>query len=213
MSHQIKVTYVDHMGDDLRVVNAARISFNNEKEILDDKDKKLIKYLADNEHMSPFEHNILTVIIECPLYIRSQIMRHRSLSFNEISRRYTSENLEFYLPEKLKYQSLSNRQASDEELDKEESDDFLLVMNKHHESSLILYEHLLKYGVAREQARGILPQNLMTKFYATGNLRGWAHFVKLRDDAHAQYEVTIVAKQVKDLMMEKFPEATKALLE
>src|SRR4030067_2674197 len=112
----MKVTYIQHMGSDLNVVNAARISFNTEVTELSDKDKKLIAYLADNEHMSPFEHNILTVIVECPLYIRSQIHRHRTFSYNEVSRRYTSENLEFFIPDIIRKQAESNRQASSGEL-------------------------------------------------------------------------------------------------
>src|SRR5579863_7226904 len=113
----LKATYVQHVGSDLTIVNAARISFGTESQVLEDKDKKLIKYLADNEHMSPFEHNVLTVIIECPLYIRSQIHRHRTFSYNEVSRRYTSDDIQFYIPDTVRRQAASNRQASEGELD------------------------------------------------------------------------------------------------
>ena len=109
----IKAEYMDHMGNDLTVVNSARVSFGSESQELSDKDKKLIKYLADHQHMSPFEHCQLSVRISCPLYIRSQIHRHRTFSYNEISRRYTSKDLEFYIPETLRKQSDDNRQASD----------------------------------------------------------------------------------------------------
>lgn len=208
----LKVTYVDHMGNDLRIVNSARISFNNESEIITDKDKKLIDYLAVNEHMSPFEHNVLTVIIECPLYIRSQIHRHRTFSYNEISRRYTSENIEFFLPVSIRKQAESNRQASNGELEEHEAKNAMLLIDKHHKDSEKIYKHLLSLGVPREQARGILPQNLMTKFYMTGNLRNWIHFVKLRQDSHSQQEVQDLAKQVLSILSEKFPEAVKALM-
>ncbi len=200
------------MGNDLRVVNSARISFGGESEELQDKDKKLIKYLADNEHMSPFEHNILTVIIECPLFIRSQIHRHRTFAYNEISRRYTSDNIEFFIPDTIRKQAANNRQASDGELDEVAAKNAIFLMEKHHSEAEKLFKSLLAIGVPREQARGILPQNLMTKFYMTGNLRNWIHFVKLRIDNHAQAEVQQIGQQVLDLLMDKFPEATKALM-
>lgn len=209
---QIKVTYVDHMGSDLRVVNSARISFGGESQELTDKDKKLIKYLADNEHMSPFEHNVLTVIVDCPLYIRSQIHRHRTFSYNEVSRRYTSENLQFFMPDSIRKQAKNNRQASDGELDLNSAKLAMATIEAVHKTCLREFEKLLELGVPREQARGILPQNLMTSFYMTGNLRNWVHFVKLRVDNHAQIEVQLVGKQVLNILLDKFPEATKALL-
>lgn len=209
---KLNVTYVDHMGNDLRVVNSARISFGGESEQLTEKDSKLINYLAENDHMSPFEHNILTVIVECPLYIRSQIHRHRTFSYNEVSRRYTSDNVEFFVPETIRKQAKSNRQASDGELDPVKASEALQLIEEQHLQAEQTFNKLLELGVPREQARGVLPQNLVTKFYMTGNLRNWAHFVKLRLDAHAQQEVQILAKQVNDILLTKFPEATKALL-
>lgn len=209
---QLKVTYVDHMGNDLRIVNSARISFGGESESITDKDKKLIKYLADNKHMSPFEHNVLTVIIECPLYIRSQIHRHRTLCFNEISRRYTSENIQFFTPDTIRKQAKSNRQASDGELEPDKALQALQLIEQQHKDAEIAFNKLLDLGVPREQARGVLPQNLMTKFYATGNLRNWVHFVNLRIDKHAQQEVRCIGEQLLAILNEKFPEATKALM-
>ncbi len=208
----LKATYVDHMGDDMRVVNAARISFGSLSDNLEEKDKKLIKYLADNEHMSPFEHNVLTVIVECPLYIRSQIHRHRTFSYNEVSRRYTSDNIEFYIPDTIRRQAVSNRQASEGELDPIGANTAIAIMKVQHEQALDAYNDMLALGVPREQARGVLPQNLMTKFYMTGNLRNWAHFVRLRIDNHAQAEVQEIGKQVLAILQEKFPNATESLL-
>ena len=210
--NQLKATYVSHMGSDLTVVNSARISFGTEQQQLEEKDVKLIKFLADNEHMSPFEHNVLTVIIECPLYIRSQIHRHRTFSYNEVSRRYTSENLEFYVPDTVRRQAASNRQASEGELDPISANTAIAIMKVQHEQAVDAFNDMLALGVPREQARGVLPQNLMTKFYMTGNLRNWAHFVKLRIDKHAQGEVQEIGKQVLAILQDKFPEATKALL-
>ena len=112
---KIQALYVDHMGSDLTVVNAARISFGRKHEELTDGDIKLIEYLAKNEHLSPFEHCSMTAIIECPLYIRSQIHRHRTFAYNEVSRRYTADDLEFYIPppDDIRAQSKSNKQASE----------------------------------------------------------------------------------------------------
>ena len=209
----IKVHYIEHMGSDLTTVNAARISFAGESQQLQDKDKKLIKYLADNEHMSPFEHNLLTVIIECPLYIRSQIHRHRTFSYNEVSRRYTADNLEFYIPpqEDIRNQSKDNKQASEGLVDNNIAFDAQDLMRKLVMSSEQVFNALIDMGISREQARGILPQCLMTKFYMTGNLRNWVHFVELREHTHAQKEVQYIAKQIKTILLEKFPESASAL--
>lgn len=211
--NQIKVDYIQHMGSDITVANAARVSFGNTKTKLDDKDKKLIKYLAKHDHMSPFEHLSLTIKIECPLYIRSQIHRHRTFSYNEISRRYTSKDMEFFSPEVLRKQSDSNRQASYGAVGGPEQSAIKVEIEEFHEQALKLYNDLLVMGVCREQARGVLPQNLMTEFYMTGNLRNFVHFIKLRSHEGAQIEVQQIAQQVKDIILNKFGEAAQALLE
>lgn len=209
----IKVTYVDHMGNDLSIVNAARVSFNSTSDSLEEKDIKLINYLAKHEHMSPFEHCTLTVLIECPLYIRSQIHRHRTFAYNEISRRYTSEDLQFYVPSvnDVRQQSKSNRQASNGTLDDTEANQVIQKMVDAHATMFSLYEDLLKSGVCREQARGVLPQNLMTKFYMSGNLRNYTHFLDLRTHDGSQKEVRDVANQLEQILTNKFPAALKAL--
>lgn len=209
----LKISYVDHMGTDLTIVNAARVSFNKTSEEFTDKDRKLVNYLAEHEHMSPFEHCTVTVMVECPLYIRSQIHRHRTFAYNEISRRYTSENLEFYVPsiDDIRRQSKSNRQASDGQLDETQSQEIIDLMIQCHNDCLNLYNKLLDLGVCREQARGVLPQNLMTKFYMTGNLRNLAHFIHLRTHDGAQKEVRDLAYQLKNILSERFPNALEAL--
>lgn len=211
MTSSIKVTYVDHMGDDLRPVNAARISFGASKEALEEKDIKLLEYLGKHSHLSPFEHCTLSVIIKCPLYIRSQIHRHRTFSYNEISRRYTSKDLEFYVPpiEDIRKQSTDNKQASSGLIDDSQMAEFFF--KKANEDALHLYNLLLEKGVAREQARGVLPQNLMTEFYMTGNLRNWAHFQKLRLGSGAQSEVRVIAEQLNEILLDKFPVSYKIL--
>jgi len=209
----LKAIYINHMGNDLTTVNAARISFGNEAETLTERDEKLIGYLARNEHMSPFEHNVLTVMIECPLYIRSQIHRHRTFSYNEVSRRYTVENLEFYVPpvEDIRSQSKSNKQTSDGLLPLTTAKAIHKAFETHCKKSLELLELMIKNGMAREQARAILSQALMTKFYMTGNLRNWVHFVKLRQHSHAQKEVQEIALAIKAIIIDKFPVSAKAL--
>ncbi len=210
---QIRAEYVSHMGDDLRVVNAARISHCGESEELSDKDKRLIRFLAKNEHMSPFEHNVMSVIVHCPLYIRSQIHRHRTFSYNEVSRRYTSEDIELHFPDQLRMQSKTNKQGSENILSEEENAYFLNFMENVCKEALYLYDRLLDKGVAREIARSILPQNLMTKFYMTGNLRNWVHFVRLRLNPHAQQEVQNIGRDIENLLKKHFPISYQCLLE
>jgi len=211
---EIKATYVDHCGSDLSIVNAARVSFGKKSEKLKQKDKDLIKYLADNEHYSPFEHVTCTIVVECPLYIRSQIHRHRTFSYNEISRRYTSENIEFYIPpvDDIRMQSSDNKQASRGSLDHASADNAQYLIEELCRKAKQTYDELLELGVAREQARSVLPVCTMTKFYMSGNLRNWVHFLKLRLHPHAQKEARIVAEQVLAVLKEKFPEGVKALM-
>lgn len=208
---QIKCEYISHMGDALTVVNAARISFNSQKEVLDQKDEKLIKYLADHSHMSPFEHCVLSVKISCPLYIRSQIHRHRTFSYNEVSRRYTDKDMDFYIPQILRKQHESNRQASQGRLSEPEHQNMLNMIKINQHKSLAMYELLVESGVCKEQARGVLSQDLMTDFIMTGNLRNFAHFVKLRDHEGAQVEVQVIAKELKEILIDKFGFAAKVL--
>jgi len=214
------VEYVQHMGDDLTIVNAARVSFGKQKEVIDAKDKKLIKYLIQNRHTSTLEHNIVTFRFKVPLFVRGQHHRHRTWSYNEISRRYTAENLEFFEPLTFRTQHKSNRQASNDE---EQINPFIgdvkpsLVpakgitacnaVRQHHANSLKLYHDLLTAGVCREQARGVLPQNLYTEYYGTCNLNNLVKFLDLRLDSHAQWEIRKVAEACRDIAKELWPEA------
>ena len=208
----VKVDYINHMGDPLTAVNAARVSYGSESKELTDKDKKLIKYLADHQHMSPFEHLTLTVKIECPLYIRSQIHRHRTFAYNEISRRYTSKDMKFFIADVYRKQHQSNKQASYGALGEVEQDALKVEIEDFHAKSLKLYEDLIAMGVCREQARGVLCQDLMTEFYMTGNLRNWVHFVNLRLHEGAQYEVQIIAQECKNILIQHFGYAAEVLL-
>jgi len=208
---KIKIEYINHMGDDLSVVNSARVSFGKNKKKLEEGDIKLINYLAKHQHFTPFEHCTLSVLVKCPLFIRSQIHRHRTFSYNEISRRYTSENLEFYVPEKYRKQHDKSKQCSNGELEKTTNHAMLKETERLHKYCLDVYNEMIDNGVAREMARGILPQNLMTEFWMTGNLRNWVHFLGLRVDSHAQKEVQDVAKPILKIIKKEFPESAKAL--
>ena len=208
-----KVGYVDHMGTDLTIVNSARVSFGVEKDELDERDVKLIKYLIKHRHTSTLEHNVLTFRFKVPLFIRSQHHRHRTWSYNEISRRYTDVNLEFYQPNQFRTQHKSNRQASNNELVdpvmmRYEDGGVLTAagaLRQHHERSLHLYEEIIELGVCREQARGVLPQNLYTEYYGSVNLNNLMKFIGLRSHDGAQWEIQRVAEACLDIAEELYP--------
>jgi thymidylate synthase (FAD) len=198
------VSLIDHMGTEATICNAARVSFGKFKSELDAGDIKLIKYLYDHKHSSPFEHVMFTFSVHCPLYVRSQWHRHRTWSFNEISRRYTDEEVTFYLPQKLRTQAKNNRQASTECSIYNEKH-LIEVIDQWNKSSFATYERLLKEGVCREQARGVLPQNMMTTFFATIDLGNLLKFFDLRDSEHAQYEIRVYAQAIKQLIQPIVP--------
>ena len=204
-----KVDYVQHMGDDRTVVNSARVSFGKEVESISKKDEKLIDYLIRHKHTSTLEHCTVTFRFKVPLFIRSQHHRHRTWSYNEISRRYTDFNLEFYEPKLFRQQSKSNRQASTDCLFDPLLGDVLglasEVIKEHNEASIYLYNSLLDAGVCREQARGVLPQNLYTEYYGTVNLNNLIKFINLRIHDGAQWEIQQVAKACRDIAQELFP--------
>lgn len=207
----MKVEYIDHMGSDLTVIQAARISFGKSSDELTERDVKLINYLARHRHLSPFEHCVMTVHVKCPLFIRSQIMRHRAMAYNEISRRYTSENIEFYTPDVWKQQAKDNRQSSSDPVGVMEQWASLGAYNNAVRAALEHYEYLISVGVSREQARMVLPQSTYTQFIMTGNLRNWHHFISLRSHKGAQEEAQWIAEEVKMLLSVHFPVSMAAL--
>ena len=216
-----RVDYVNHMGDDLTVVNSARVSFGVEKEKLDERDKRLINYLIKHRHTSTLEHNLITFRFTVPMYVRSQHHRHRTWSYNEISRRYTDVNIKFYEPQKFRTQHKSNRQASNAEelinpkipweenctITKEHVSD---IVEDHHKQSLRLFNRLIEAGVCREQARGVLPQNLYTEYYGTVNLSNLLKFIDLRTHEGAQWEIQKVAEACLEIATDLFPETVGA---
>jgi thymidylate synthase (FAD) len=203
------VEYVNHMGSDLTIVNSARVSFGKHKTELDENDEKLINYLIECRHTSTLEHNVVTFRFKVPLFVARQHIRHRTWSYNEISRRYTNINLEFYEPNIFRKQSSSNRQASINE-DVEQSQVLAHKVKEHHHQSLALYNQLLEAGVCREQARGVLPQNLYTEYYGTANLNNLFKFIDLRLHEGAQWETQQVAKAILDIITELFPTTVSA---
>ena len=216
------VEYVSHMGTDLSAVNAARVSFGTEKQEVAEKDIKLINYLMKHNHSSPFEHCLMTFKFTVPLFIRSQHHRHRTWAYNEISRRYTSVDIKFYEPKEFRKQHKSNRQASVAELD-----DPLLESNRdgsptlstasaqvrqHHAESVRLFNAMLDAGVCREQARGVLPQNLYTQYFGTASLHNLLKFVSLRIHEGAQWEIQEVAKACLEIAKQHFPHSIEAFM-
>ena len=210
------IQLVDHMGEDIKVVNSARVSFGVHKEELDTKDEKLINYLIKHKHTSTLEHNFATFRIKVPLFVRSQHHRHRTWSYNEISRRYTEVNLEFYEPKTFRTQHTSNRQASNlDEIDPFVVYDKLATkasehINLHHNRSIKLFESLIESGVCREQARGVLPQNLYTEYYATANLNNILKFISLRTHEGAQWEIQQVANKMLEIIEVLWPVTVKS---
>ena len=196
------VELVDYMGNDLTIVNAARVSLGVHKNEVDERDKRLIDYLVEHKHTSTFEHNTITFRVSVPLFVRSQHMRHRTWSYNEISRRYTDIDIQFYSPTMFRTQHKSNRQASNADdlsdpmvdcgalYDKAQAS---YLVDMHHKKSLKLFEKLTEAGVCREQARGVLPQNMYTKYYATCNLNNLLKFISLRVHEGAQLEIQELA--------------------
>ena len=201
------VTLVQHSGDDLSAVNAARVSFGAHRTELDDKDLKLLAYLAKERHTSPFEHCSVTLRVKVPLFVARQWMRHRTQSYNEISRRYTSVDVDFFVPAKLRKQHKSNRQASEGVI---EDENLLAEYQYSIQRAMRSYETLIAEGVCREQARAVLPQAMYTEFYATANLLNWLKFIELRDHEGAQQEIVEAAKGVRSILETLYPHTTQA---
>ena len=215
----IEVTHIDHMGSDLSVVNAARVSFGKKREalgtvtngdktsiVLHDTDRKLIKYLAKHRHMSPFGHAFASFHIKAPVFVARQLVKHKFLRWNEISRRYVDEEPEFYVPDVWRGRSADKKQGSEGEVKIP-----YLVPHEFNKSALYEYETLLEAGVAPEQARMVLPQSTMTEWYWSGSLDAFADMCNLRCKSDTQYETRIVAQQISEIMEGLFPVSWPAL--
>ncbi|MDD2478545.1 MAG: FAD-dependent thymidylate synthase [Victivallaceae bacterium] len=198
------VGLIDHLGTEASILNAARVSFGKLKDSVDEKDVKLLEYLIENRHTSPLEHVVFTFSVQCPLFVRGQWHRHRTWSYNEISRRYTEIDIGFFTPPSLRAQAEVNRQAS---IEVEGFDDkkMLEKISEHNNQGLALYNELMAAGVCREQARGVLSQNMMVTFWGTVDLNNLLHFLELRDSEHAQSEIREYAVAIKKLIKPLIP--------
>ena len=202
------IALMDHMGTDIDIVNAARKSFGRESTGFDEKDFKLLRYLWNHKHTTPFEMVELKFAVKAPLVVARQWMRHRTWSYNEVSRRYTEEKLDFYKPDPtwIRAQSEIDRQAS-EESGVEFNDSWIVhtQMQKQFEDSEFLYQSILNRGVCREQARLILPQSMYVEFVAKVDLWNLLHFLTLRLDSHAQWEMQQYAQAIVEILENVVP--------
>jgi len=206
------VRLIDHMGTDLTVVNAARVSFGKRKEAFDGKDAELVDYLAAHEHTAPFRHAYLTFHVKAPIFVFRQWMKHRVASdFNEISGRYVEfKEDEFFVPDTFRLQAKVNKQGSEGEIAEQAAarEAYLQAAR----TSVEQYKRMIELGVCREQARCVLPLGLYSEVYWTASLQAVAHFLHLRLDSHAQWEIQQFAAAVRDLTAPLFPESLKALM-
>lgn len=209
-----KVELLEVFGSDLTVVNAARVSFAKEVQEMKGGDEKLVRYLARNNHISPFFHPQIRFRIKIPIFIAREWFRHTiGFARNEVSRRYVDSDPEFFMPEGgLRARDKNLKQGSKEEA-VEHNDELMKRMDEWNKTSLEFYKFLLDEKVCPEQARMILPQSMMTEFIETGSLAAYARLCKLRLDSHAQKEIRDVAQAVSDAMEAAFPVSWKALME
>ncbi len=205
----MKAELIDVMGDDLRVVNAARVSFDKESDWdypekfggwsqeLAEKDIKLLNYLAKHNHWTPFSHVMITMRETVPIFVARQRFKHMvGFTYNEVSRRYVDTPPEFFIPDEWRGKPINAKQGS--------SDEVIEGVEGWYKHFLVdaerLYDNLIRKGVAPEQARMVLPQSMYTSYYVTGSLAAWARAYKLRVDPHAQKEIQDLAKSWGDII-------------
>jgi thymidylate synthase (FAD) len=233
----MEVTYIDHMGTDLSVVNAARVSFGKKSDWdrtskyytdaeaggysvflrIYESDSKLIKYLAKHNHHSPFNHTYITMHVKAPIFVARQLVKHKFMPWNEISRRYVDDEPEFYIPEVWRAKAEDRKQGSHSTLGIYNEDDEVLEHGPYFTVKdcmglpLELYNTMIKNGVAPEQARMVLPQNIYTEWYWSGTLHAWASMYNLRSKEDTQYETRLIANQCGEILAPLFPVSWKEL--
>ena len=248
----IKATLIDHMGSDLSTVNAARVSFGKASEavewldydyengnrcgdliaVLEERDKKLIRYLAKHKHLSPFGHAFASFHVKAPIFVARQLVKHKFLRWNEISRRYVDDEPEFYVPDVWRGKSADKKQGSEgvvsgyfyfEYQDDEDrtipykyqcgvDTSFECVYEGYNDRCVTLYQDMIDRGYAPEQARMVLPQSTMTEWYWSGSLDAFASMCRLRCASDTQYESRVVADQISKVMGDLFPVSWPALM-
>lgn len=215
----IKASYIDHMGNDLSVVNAARVSFGKQsnwtytegydrRPELPKSDAKLIKYLAKHNHISPFGHAFASFHVKAPIFVARQLVKHKFLRWNEISRRYVSNEPEFYEPDEWRSKSTDKKQGSGQAL---ESQDIHISTTQ--SIVAMLYDRMLEQNVCEEQARMVLPLNTMTEWHWSGSLDAFASMCQLRCKPDTQLETRLVADQISTKMSELFSVSWQSLIE
>ena len=238
---QLTVDYVRHSGDDLSVVNAARVSFESESEalgytgiddkpmvpVIHDRDRKLIKYLANHEHFSPFNHAFVTFRCTAPLFVMGQLKKHEYMPWNEISRRYVDTDPEFYVPDEWRGSPTNSKQGSSDEIITELEDNYFgeyssfnqdtycphKSLEGHHDESLAYYNLLIRNEVAPEMARMVLPQSMLSSWIWSGSIKAVSKMCKLRCASDTQYESRVVANKISDIMKELYPVSWDALMD
>lgn len=207
----MEVELLDVFGDDLTVVNAARVSFAKHTDTFTERDEKLIRYLAEHQHVTPFFHPQARFRIKMPIFVAREWYRHQiGFARNEVSRRYVDSDPEFWTPSVLRQRDSNKKQGSKEEAI-EDNSLVVRIIQDHNEGCLSLYKELLARGVCPEQARIVLPQNMMTEFIETGSLAAYARLWNLRTDPTAQREIAEVATRVGTLLAQRFPASWSAL--
>ena len=221
----IKATYIEHMGSDVSVVNSARVSFGKKSDsigsydihmgnwageipVLENRDEKLIKYLAKHKHLSPFGHCFASFHVKAPVFVARQLVKHKFLRWNEISRRYVDDDPEFYAPSEWRGKSEDKKQGSDGTVEVRGS----VPVGRAMYACRDAYEGLLKVGVCPEQARMVLPQSMMTEWYWSGSLDAFADMCRLRCAPDTQAETRMVASEISELMGQLYPSSWDALI-
>ncbi|QOI69108.1 putative flavin-dependent thymidylate synthase [Pelagibacter phage Mosig EXVC030M] len=203
----MNIELIDKMGSDLSVVNAARVSFNKKKSEFEEKDEKLIKYLAEHDHWSPFGHTTLQFLIKAPVFVARQLVKHQvGLVWNEVSRRYVDTPPEFYVPFIWRGAPENKKQGSSE---KEIEFDITDVV----QACKTVYNDMIEEGIAPEMARMVLPQNMMTEWYWTGSVMAFARVCNLRNKPDSQEETRMITQQMAKHLKDHFPISAKYLLD
>jgi len=213
---QIKATYVDHMGDDLRTSNSARVSFKKKRdEFLYEgdprvrpsgrSDEKLIHDLAEEGHIAPFGHSYALFHVKAPIFVARQLVKHKFLRWSEVSRRYVDDEPEFYVPDVWRGRSEDKKQGSEGVVEG-------ITVKEYNEVCLDVYKQMIIAGVAPEQARMVLPQSTMTEWYWSGSLDAFSNMCKLRCAPDTQYESRVVADQISEVMSGLYPVSWAALM-
>lgn len=212
LTSSLDVTLVDFMGNDLQIVNAARVSLNQHEDEMSTKNIGLVNFLMSNKHASPFEHCTVSLLVEAPIFVVREWHRHRTQSYNEMSGRYTELQPKFYAPDYGRPLIQVGKPGAyrfevpeGEELYHSIWSDVRFSA----QTAWDTYQHFLEQGVAKEVARNVLPVNIYTKWYATGNLRNMINFISLRADEQALWEIRQLANQVEEILTVLYPVTMK----